>query len=82
MPWAVRFCIGRGDLVPYRVEWLAVPGPRPVAGGEPEPVAVLDLQEVRINGPVDAGAFVYRPAAEGLIDMTDAHVAGLGLMRP
>lgn len=82
VPWSVRFCIGRGDLVPYRVEWLAVPGQRPVAGGEPEPVAVLDLQEVRINGPVDAGAFVYRPAAEGLIDMTDAHVAGLGLMRP
>jgi hypothetical protein len=82
VPWSVRFCIGRGDLVPYRVEWLALPGPRPVAGGEPETVAVLDLQEVRIGGPVDAGAFVYRPAAEGLIDMTDAHVAGLGLMRP
>ncbi len=82
VPWAVRFCIGRGDLVPHRVEWLAVPGPRPVADGEPEAIAVLDLQEVRIGGPVDAGAFVYRPAAEGLIDMTDAHVAGLGLMRP
>jgi hypothetical protein len=82
VPWAVRFSIGRGDLVPYRVEWLAVPGPRPVADGEPEPIAVLDLQEVRVGGPVDAGAFVYRPAAEGLIDMTDAHVAGLGLMRP
>ena len=82
VPWAVRFCIGRGDLVPYRVEWLAVPGPRPVADGEPEPIAVLDLQEVRVGGSVDAGAFVYRPAAEGLIDMTDAHVAGLGLLRP
>jgi len=82
VPWAVRFSIGRGDLVPYRVEWLAVPGPRPVAGGEPEPIAVLDLQEVRVGGPVDAGAFVYRPAAEGLIDMTDAHVSGLGLLRP
>jgi hypothetical protein len=82
VPWAVRFCIGRGDLVPYRVEWLAVPGRRPVADGEPEPIAVLDLQEVRVGGPVDAGAFVYRPAAEGLIDMTEAHVAGLGLLRP
>jgi len=82
LPWSVRFCIGRGDMVPYRVEWLALPGPRPIAGGEAETVAVLDLQEVRIGGPVDAGAFVYRPAAEGLIDMTDAHVAGLGLMRP
>jgi hypothetical protein len=69
-------------MVPYRVEWLALPGPRPIAGSEAETVAVLDLQEVRIGGPVDAGAFVYRPAAEGLIDMTDAHVAGLGLMRP
>jgi hypothetical protein len=82
VPWSVRFFIGRGDMVPYRVEWLALPGPRPIAGSEAETVAVLDLQEVRIGGPVDAGAFVYRPAAEGLIDMTDAHVAGLGLMRP
>lgn len=82
VPWSVRFAIGRTDLVPYRIEWLAVPGPRPVAVGEPVPIAVLDLQEVQIGGAVDAGAFVYKPATEGLVDLTDAHVAGLGLMRP
>lgn len=82
VPWSVRFCIGRGDLVPYRIEWLALPGPRPVAPGVPEPIAVLELQDVRIGGPVDAGAFVYKPAAEGLIDLTDAHVKGMSLFRP
>ncbi len=82
MPWRVRFCIGRSDLVPHRVEWHAIPGPRPAAGGEPEPVAVLELEDVRINGPVDAGAFVYRPAAEGLIDLTEPHVASLTPLRP
>ena len=82
VPWSVRFAIGRTDLVPYRIEWLAVPGPRPVAAAEPVPIAVLDLQDVQLGGPVDAGGFVYKPAAEGLVDMTDAHVAGLSLLRP
>lgn len=81
VPWSVRFFIGRADFVPYRVEWLALPGRRPVAAGEPELVGVLELLDVRIGGPIDAGKFVYKPAAEGLVDMTDMHVAGLGLLR-
>jgi hypothetical protein len=43
---------------------------------------VLELLDVRIGGPVDAGAFVYKPAADGLIDLTEDHVKGMGLMRP
>jgi hypothetical protein len=82
VPWSVRFSIGRTDLVPYRIEWLAIPGPRPVAGGSPEPIGVLELQEVRIGGPVDAGGFVYKPATAGLIDLTDTYVANLGPLRP
>ena len=41
MAWSVRLSIGKRDLFPFRIEWLAIPGRRPVANGEPEPVAVL-----------------------------------------
>ena len=81
VPWSVRFCIGRTDLVPYRVEWLAVPGRRPVGDALPEPIAILELQEVRIGGAIDAGSFVYKPAAEGLVDLTESYVATLSLLR-
>ena len=53
-----------------------------VAAGAAEPIAVLELFDVQIGGPVDATAFVYKPAAEGLIDLTDGYVQGLGPMRP
>lgn len=83
MPWAIRISVGKADMVPRRIEWLAIPGPRPVpAGTLPEPIAVLELYDVQIGGPVDASAFVYRPATEGLIDLTDGYVQGLGPLRP
>lgn len=82
MPWSVRFAIGRSDLVPYRLEYLALPGPRPVSGGDLEPIGVIDLVEVEFNGPVDTTAFYYQPATEGLIDITDPYLRMLGLMRP
>jgi hypothetical protein len=82
MPWSVRLSIGKRDLFPFRIEWLAIPGRRPVANREPEPVAVLELYEVRLGEPVDAAAFVYKPAIEGLIDLTDTRVKHLTLMRP
>ena len=82
MPWSVRLSIGKRDLFPFRVEWLAIPGRRPVADRDPEPVAVLELYEVRLGEPVDAAAFVYKPAIEGLIDLTDTHVRDVGPLRP
>jgi outer membrane lipoprotein-sorting protein len=81
VPWEVRFWIGRGDLLLRRVEWLAVPGVRPVTDAAAEPIAVLDLHDIEVGGPVDATAFFYQPATEGLIDITDMQVKGLGLMR-
>jgi hypothetical protein len=42
---------------------------------------VLDLYDAEINGPVDATAFFYQPATEGLIDVTEMYVTTLGLMR-
>lgn len=80
-PWCIRMCIAKNDLVPRRVEWLAIPGPRPVADAPPEPIAVMDLYDVELNGPVDATAFFYQPATEGLVDVTEMSVNGLGLMR-
>ena len=81
-PWGVRLSIGKRDLFPFRIEWLAVPGRRPVPDREPEPVAVLELYEVRLGDPVDASAFVYKPATEGLIDLTESHVQRLAPLRP
>jgi hypothetical protein len=81
-PWSVRLSIGKRDLFPFRIEWLAIPGRRPVANGEPEPVAVLELYDVRLGEPVDAAAFVYKPATEGLIDLTEARAMQLAPMRP
>ena len=82
MPWSVRLSIGKRDLFPFRIEWLAIPGRRPVANGEPEPVAVLELYDVRLGEPVDAAAFVYKPAMEGLQDFTETRVKHLAPMRP
>ena len=82
VPWGVRLSVGQGDLVLRRIEWLALPGRRPVADGVPEPVAVLELHDVAIDGPVDATAFLYQPAATGLMDITEQHISTLTLLRP
>lgn len=82
MPWSVRLSIGRRELFPFRVEWLAIPGPRPAATTTPEVVAVFELYDVRLGEPVDATAFVYRPALAGLIDVTEQHLRGLAPPRP
>lgn len=82
MPWSVRIAIGKRELFPFRIEWLAIPGTRPAANTNLEPIAVMELYEVQIDGPVDASAFVYRPAVEGMIDVTDGYVQHLGPLRP
>jgi hypothetical protein len=45
-------------------------------------VAVLELYDVRLGEPVDAAAFVYKPAIDGLIDLTETRVKHLTPMRP
>ncbi|NCA12376.1 hypothetical protein EBR56_11370 [bacterium] len=77
MPWSVRLSIGRRELFPFRIEWLAIPGPRPAAATTPEVVAVFELYDVRIGEPVDATAFIYKPALGGLMDVTDQHLKEL-----
>jgi len=81
-PFAVRLAVGRSDLLPHRVEFLGIPGTRPVAPAEIEPIAVVDLLEIELNGSVDAAAFFYQPATEGLIDVTNQLVNQLAPLRP
>lgn len=81
VPWEARLWIGRGDLLLRRVEWLAVPGVRPVDDTPPEPIAVLEFHDIEVGGTVDTTAFFYQPATEGLADITEMQVKGLGLMR-
>lgn len=82
MPWSVRLSIGKRELFPFRIEWLAVTGRRPVTATTPEVVAVLELYEVRVGEPVDATAFVYKPATEGLMDVSENYVNALQSLRP
>jgi hypothetical protein len=35
---------------------------------------MMELYDVRIGDPVDVSAFVYKPATEGLIDITDGYL--------
>jgi len=81
-PWRTRLSVGRGDLVIRRLEFLAIPGVRPVAAAAPEPIVVIDFIETAIDGPVDATAFYYQPASEELVDITDHVVKTTSLMRP
>jgi len=81
VPCEIRIAVGRNDLLPRRIEWLAIPGRRPVGDAPLEPIAVMDFHDAEINGPVDATAFFYQPAIEGMVDVTDMTVSALGLMR-
>jgi len=81
-PWLMRLAIDQGDLLPRRLEFLAIPGPRPVAPAAPEPITVIDFLEFDLGGPVDATAFYYQPAREELVDITAHVVKTMTLMRP
>ena len=82
VPWSVRIVVGKSDLLVRRVEWLAIPGTRPVGERPVEPIAVLDLFDIQVDGPIDAAAFFYQPATTGLIDLTEEHLKRLAPMRP
>jgi hypothetical protein len=82
VPWIVRLAVGRSDLLPQRLDFLAVPGPRPVAAGPVEVIMALEFLEIELDGPVDPTAFYYQPASEELIDLTDALVRTIGPLRP
>jgi hypothetical protein len=43
---------------------------------------VLEFYDVRIGEPVDATAFVYKPATEGLMDVSEDYCRGLRRLRP
>jgi len=45
-------------------------------------MSLFELFDVRIGDPVDASAFVYRPAATGLIDYTESYVNQVVPLRP
>lgn len=82
VPASVRLWIGRGDLLPRRIEWLAIPGERPVAPGDPEPIAVLDIHDIEVGGTIDATTFFYKPSTAGLMDVTEQQVKTLRTWRP
>ena len=74
MPYSVRLSISKRELFPCRIEWLAVPGKRPTPPAPVQVIAMMEFYDVRIGDPVDVSAFVYKPATEGLTDITDAYM--------
>ena len=66
----------------YDVRLNRFASPRPVDPAEPEPIAVLELDEFAFDGSIEPAAFFYQPAGEGLIDVTEMHMGGLQPMRP
>jgi hypothetical protein len=81
-PWSVRLSIGKRELFPFRIEYFAVPGERPVANPQLETVGVFELYDVRLGDPVDQTAFIYSPAGDGVLDTTDGHLGLLFGPRP
>lgn len=82
VPWSVRLSIGKGELFPFRIEYFAVPGERPVADTQVQTVGVFELYDVRLGEPVDQTEFIYSPASEAVIDTTDGHINSVFGMRP
>ena len=82
VPWMARLAVGRSDLLPRRLEFLAIPGERPVAAGPPEVIMAIDFLEIQVDAAVDATAFYYQPASEELIDLTGVVLKTLTPMRP
>jgi hypothetical protein len=74
VPFSVRLSISKRELFPCRIEWLGVPGPRPTGPAPLEVITMMEMYDVRIGDPVDASAFVYKPATEGLTDITDIYI--------
>lgn len=81
MPWSVRLAISKRELFPCRIEWLAIPGRRPVPPQPTQVVGLLEFYDVRIGDPIDVSVFVYKPATEGLADITETYVPNVHPMR-
>ena len=82
VPWSVRLSIGKGALFPFRIEYFAVPGERPVADPRVVTVGVFELYDVQLGGPVDQTEFIYSPATDTVIDTTDGHLGNIFGPRP
>ena len=75
-PCSVELIIGSEQLFPFRITWSGRSD-----DGEVEPISILELYEVRLGEPIDSAAFVYKPSAEGLLDVTEQFVRAIQPLR-
>jgi hypothetical protein len=59
---------------PYRIEYL-----RQGRAGERQSLVALDFYDIRRNVSLDPRLFAYKPGDQEVVDMTEAHLNGLGL---
>ncbi len=80
LPEAVAVYLGRDDLFPYRIEYYRTdPDAKGQGRGALQPIVTLELFEVNLNVPVDAGRFRYNPGNLDCADQTRQFLEKLGL---
>jgi hypothetical protein len=82
MPDCVVLHLGCDDLFPYRIEyWRSAPADKGRGGNRGTLLAVLELFEVRLGGPIDPRQFAYQVRPDGVqpADRTQAFLDMFGL---
>jgi hypothetical protein len=82
LPTDVRVVLGLHGLLPYRIEYRrmnSAPTALGQARGVSEPIAVLEILEIRRPDGLDEGLFSYQPGNQEVMDYTDLYLQALKL---
>jgi hypothetical protein len=83
IPHEVEIKLGRDDLFPYVIDYRRLQLAAEERGGGARPryesLVSMQLFEVRLGGPVDTRAFVFKPGEEQFVDRTESYIKQLAL---
>jgi len=85
LPTDVRVLLDQNDLLPYRIEYRRSRASGKTASPDAaaaEPMAVLEILDVRRPQDLDPGLFAYEPGNQEVIDYTDLYLQALNLIPP
>ncbi|MGO8688052.1 MAG: LolA family protein [Thermoguttaceae bacterium] len=81
LPDRVVLILGQEDLFPYRIEYRRTVDKKdgPSADDEGRLLVSIDLDDVRLNFPIDRTRFFYNPGSGEPADQTNAFLQSLGV---
>ena len=81
LPDHVVLFLGREDLFPYRIEYRRIADKKDGPSGQDEGrlLVSIDLDDVRLNFPIDRTRFFYNPGSGEPADQTAAFLQSLGV---